>query len=83
MAAPYKLHGGNRTTRSLRAWNECTKREYPKEGRTTDTAPKPIICEMMAETWPKAVFCSCSSWLRRSPLSSAPHLSSPGLQIVV
>ena len=27
MAAPYKLHGGNSTTRSLRAWNECTKRE--------------------------------------------------------
>ena len=34
MAAPYKLHGGNSTTRSLRAWNECTKREYAKEGRT-------------------------------------------------
>ena len=26
MAAPYKLHGGNSTTRSLHAWNECTKR---------------------------------------------------------
>ena len=31
MAAPYKLHGGNRTTRSLHAWNECTKREYAKD----------------------------------------------------
>ena len=30
MAAPYKLHGGNRTTRSLHAWNECTKREYAR-----------------------------------------------------
>ena len=36
MAAPYKLHGGNSTTRSLRAWNECTKREYAKEGRTCE-----------------------------------------------
>ena len=35
MAAPYKLHGGNSTTRSLRAWNECTKREYAKEGRAS------------------------------------------------
>ena len=33
MAAPYKLHGGNSTTRSLHAWNECTKREYAKDVR--------------------------------------------------
>ena len=31
MAAPYKLHGGNGTTRSLHAWNECTKRECAKD----------------------------------------------------
>ena len=31
MAAPYKLHGGNSTTRSLHAWNECRKREYAKD----------------------------------------------------
>ena len=31
VAAPYKLHGGNSTTRSLHAWNECTKREYAKD----------------------------------------------------
>ena len=31
VAAPYKLHGGNSTTRSLHAWDECTKREYAKD----------------------------------------------------
>ena len=33
VAAPYKVHGGNSTTRSLHAWNECTKREYAKDVR--------------------------------------------------
>ena len=36
MVAPYKLHGGNSTTRSLHAWTECTKREYAK-----DVPPEP------------------------------------------
>ena len=39
VAAPYKLHGGNSTTRSLRAWNECTKREYAKEEALCMAAP--------------------------------------------
>ena len=33
MAAPYKLHAGNSTTRSLHEWNERTKREYGKDVR--------------------------------------------------
>ena len=43
VAAPYKLHGGDSTTRSLHAWNECTKREYAKDVHDEDHEPALVV----------------------------------------
>ena len=50
MAAPCKRHGGNDATRSLRVCNECTGREYAKDGPLEVSSPPPTTNAPFAST---------------------------------